>query len=32
MVLRFRHTDADAGWLQTMATNADVFGPGRFDE
>jgi very-short-patch-repair endonuclease len=31
MVLRFHHTDADAGWLQTMATNADVFGPGRFD-
>ena len=31
MVLRFHHSDADDGWLQTFATNNDVFGPGRFD-
>jgi very-short-patch-repair endonuclease len=34
LVLRFHHTDADAdadaGWLQTITTNTDVFGPGRF--
>jgi very-short-patch-repair endonuclease len=31
LVLRFHHIDADAGWLQTIATNVDVFGTGRFD-
>lgn len=31
LVLRFHHADAEAGWLQKIKENADVFGPGRFD-
>lgn len=29
MVLRFRYTDDDAEWLQTIKDNPDVFGTGR---
>lgn len=29
MVLRFHHADADAGWLQIIEDNPDVFGQGR---
>lgn len=29
LVLRFKHTDADDGWLQAFAEQVDVFGPGK---
>jgi very-short-patch-repair endonuclease len=29
LVLRFNYTDADAGWLTTIATHPDVFGTGK---
>lgn len=29
LVLRFKHTDADDGWLKAFAEQVDVFGPGK---
>lgn len=29
LVLRFKHADADDGWLQAFAEQIDVFGPGK---
>ncbi len=29
LVLRFTHSDADEGWLATIATHGDVFGSGK---